>query len=103
MSPEQTKTSTRGREAAEARYVAALQALALCEAQFLALDQLGAGAAAKLEALNARERAATVAEQAKRSVINAAWADGTLSQTLDLGHYVPAMLAEIARRAQAVA
>ncbi|TAM34132.1 MAG: hypothetical protein EPN61_17535 [Burkholderiaceae bacterium] len=99
MSPEQSKQALRNkpRAAAEARYRQALQTLALREAAFLALDAIDAGAAAKLEALDARQAAAGKVAQARREVINAAWADGTLVTVQHLRDTVRAVLADAAR------
>ncbi|PZQ76945.1 MAG: hypothetical protein DI563_05440 [Variovorax paradoxus] len=98
LSPEQTRQAAQGRQRAEAEYRGALRALAVREAEFLALDRLHAGAAKKLEALGARQRAAIALEHARRGVINACWADGCLVSAVDLQREVEAMLADIAER-----
>lgn len=107
MSPEQTKQAQRQqdqhRATAEARYLSALQALALREAEFLALDRIGASAAAKLEALEARNASAVAVDQARRGAINAAWQAGTLFNAVHLEEAVRSMLAEIATKTKAKA
>lgn len=95
MSPEQSKQQSRDRAAAEQHYRQAARALALREAEYLALDRVAASASAKLEALEARNKAARSVELARRGVINAAWGDGTLAEVVHLGEAVRAMFAEI--------
>ena len=103
MSPERTMQAQRGggnvRLAAEDRYVQAARALALREAEFFALDVVDAGAAAKLECLGEREKAARALEDAERGVIGALWADGTLAHETRIGEAVRAVLAALREEA----
>lgn len=99
MSPEQTKAAGSTRLAVERRYVQATRALALREAEFFALDAADAGAAAKLECLGEREKAARALADAERGVIGALWADGTLAHETGIGEAVRAVLAALREEA----
>jgi hypothetical protein len=94
FSTEQSRSALQPkRRAAERRYSQAVTALAQRQAEFLAFDEAGAGASVLLDFLNEHvEKARKALAEAKAALINAAWADGTLTNEERLGEAVEGLL-----------